>query len=63
MSEQDFIEITEEELVRLIRATEGTRNHVPLSWGIRRAALKWKEAKWALPLLAEWRGVGKAGTP
>ncbi len=50
-----LIPLSESETASLIR--ESVSKILPLAFGSRGVALKADEAPWALPLLAQWRGI------
>jgi hypothetical protein len=50
-----LVPLEEDEMGRLIRASEG--RVVPCRFGTGGSALIAREATWALPLLAAWRGL------
>lgn len=53
-----LVPFTSDEMASLIRASNGRA--VPARFGTGGAALIAGEASWALPILAEWRGVSFA---
>lgn len=51
----DLIPLNETETASLIRESAG--RNLPLAFGTGGAALIWREAQWAVPMIAEWRGL------
>ena len=57
----DPIPVSETEIARLTRESNG--RVLALKMTTRGAKLDWPNSRWALPLLAEWRGAGvRAGS-
>lgn len=56
MNEDNVIMLREGELTALIRASSRDRL-VEAFYGPGFVAIEWKKSKWALPILAEMRGV------
>jgi len=51
----DLIPVDELETASLMRVSNG--RNLPFAFGTGGVALIWREAQWAVPLLAEWRGI------
>jgi hypothetical protein len=64
MKAEDLITLREGETAYLMRCSNRDRI-VPLAFGPGWVALKWREAKWALPIIAKMRGleIPPEGTP
>ena len=54
-SAPELIDLSEAELVALMKASDGQT--LVFATTTRGAKLNWRECRWALPLLAEWRGL------
>lgn len=53
MKREDLIPVSEREMADLMRHSEGRVLHFTLPHG----DLVWRESPWAVPMLAEWRGL------
>ena len=53
MKREDLIPVSDAEMAGLMEASEGRI----LRFTLPRGDLVWRDSPWALPLLAEWRGL------